>query len=129
MTVANAFEDLFKELRNEQIEAPPYIETQIMSRLKERQRSKLSTRIWKMASVGLMAVLMVVGGRLVYISGDASFKAEVEKLNAHWAGWVYELPNFKARHLLRKMDALVEAEAPKAEDVPVQGPLPAPPSN
>ena len=75
----NNFEDLFKELRNEQIEAPPYIETQIMSRLKERQRSKLSTRIWKMASVGLMAVLMVVGGRLVYISGDASFKAEVEK--------------------------------------------------
>jgi len=47
-------------------------------------------------------------------------KAEVKRLNALWADWVYELPNFKAKHLLRKMDALVapveQAKAP--EQVP-----------
>ena len=75
----NNFEDLYKELRREQIEAPPYIETQILSRLKERQNSRLSNRIWKFASVGLMALLLVVTGRLLFIGGDAGFKAEVEK--------------------------------------------------
>ena len=56
-------------------------------------------------------------------------KAEVERLNAFWSGWVYELPNFKARHLLRQMDDLVE---PVEKEAPEQGPapaLPAPSSN
>ena len=64
------------------------------------------------------------------LSSPDDVKKEVETLNPRWAGWVYELQDFKARHLLRTMAELVkpreESTDQNAGEGPVQGPVQGP---
>ena len=44
-------------------------------------------------------------------------RAEVERLNARWKGWAYELPSFKRDYLDRSMDSLTRAPEGAGEAV------------
>ncbi len=72
------FEHLYKELRKEPIQAPDFVESQILARLRERQASRGRLVLWRFAAFALTILLVSLGIFQLQQSQDG-FEVEVNK--------------------------------------------------